>query len=107
MATIERRMLNGKVRFHVKVRLKGYPDANATFERQTDAKRWARETETSLKEGKYFRLSEGLNHTLEEAINRYEATVLTYKRTCKLQKEQLCFWKKELGLMLCSTSHLR
>ena len=46
MTVIERRAgRDGGVAFRVKVRLKGQPPVSATFERITDAKKWAQATE--------------------------------------------------------------
>jgi hypothetical protein len=46
MASIEKRVTdNGKVSYRVKVRLKGYPTQTASFDRITDAKKWAQHTD--------------------------------------------------------------
>lgn len=99
MANIERRVTNNKVTYRVKIRLKGYPVASATFERLTRAKQWAIDTEISIKEGRYF--SEGNTkdeHLLSEAIERYVANVLPGKPKMMIkQKSQLKYWKEEIG----------
>lgn len=42
MAHIEERMTeDGKIKFRVQIRLKGFPQQTETFDRKTDAKRWA------------------------------------------------------------------
>jgi len=42
MASIEKRTTSdGNTSYRVKVRLKGYPVQTGTFERLTDAKKWA------------------------------------------------------------------
>ena len=72
MASIEKRILgNGKASFRVKIRLRGYPPQSATFERKTDAKKWAQQTEAAIREGRYFQTSESRKHTLSELIDRY------------------------------------
>ena len=68
MATIEKRARNGKNVFRVKVRLKGQKPANATFDRITDAKRWAAETETSIRAGRWFQQVEAKRNTLSDLI---------------------------------------
>ena len=46
MATIEARNTeNGTVAYRAKVRIKGFPAQSATFERKTDAREWAKQTE--------------------------------------------------------------
>ena len=64
MATIEKRARNGKTVFRVKVRLKGHKAADATFDRVTDAKRWAAETETAIRAGRWFQQVEAKRNTL-------------------------------------------
>jgi hypothetical protein len=43
----ERTTEDGKTHFRVQIRLKGYPITSATFERKTDAKQWAQQTEAA------------------------------------------------------------
>ena len=52
MATIQARTQVDKdgrqrTRYRVQVRLRGFPPATATFERRTDAKAWAADTESA------------------------------------------------------------
>jgi hypothetical protein len=59
MANIEKRVSQaGIISYRVLIRLKGYPAQSATFKRITDAKRWELQTEASIKEGRYFHVSE-------------------------------------------------
>ncbi|MDF3055067.1 MAG: hypothetical protein K0Q74_974, partial [Gammaproteobacteria bacterium] len=56
MASIEKRVnREGKATFRVKVRLKGFPEQTATFERLTDARRWVQQTEAAMREGSHFK----------------------------------------------------
>ena len=56
MATIEtRRNADGAIGYRAKVRLKGFPSESATFERKTDAKEWAKQTEASMRQGRHFK----------------------------------------------------
>jgi len=43
---------NGKTRYHVQIRLKGYPPQYASFKRKTDAERWIQQTEAAMREGR-------------------------------------------------------
>ena len=53
MANIQERITkNGKKVFRVRVRMKGYPMQTATFDRKTDARIWAQQTEMAIREGK-------------------------------------------------------
>ncbi len=99
MATIERRVRGGVVRFRVKVRLRGHPPADATFDRITDAKRWAAETETAIRAGRWFNQVEARRITLNELLDRYEREhIAASKIESKIQRiERLKFWRGELG----------
>lgn len=97
MATIEKRKSEGGVTFRVKVRLKGYPVQTATFQRLTDARRWAQQTESAIQEGRHFKTREAKRHTLAELIDRYIESVLPHKKSAHEQKRHLLWWKEELG----------
>ena len=84
MANIEKRVAqDGKISFRVKVRLKGFPTQTASFQRLTDARKWAQQTEVSLREGRYFKITEARRHTLAEAIDRYMIKILPTKPKSK------------------------
>jgi len=99
MATIERRERQGKTVYRVKVRLRGHLPADATFERITDAKRWAAETETAIRAGRWFRDVEAKRVTLGELIGRYinEHLPTANIRTKTSRARRLEFWQSELG----------
>lgn len=102
MASIEKRTTDsGETSYRVKVRLKGYPQQTATFSRITDAKRWAQDTESAIRDGRHFKYSEAKKHTLGELVDRYtRETLMTKthnKKTQKVQRQQLNWWKEQLG----------
>lgn len=99
MANIqERTSKSGKTTYKVVVRLKGYPTQTATFERKTDAKKWASQTETAIREGRHFKTTEAKKHTLSDMVERYIKYVLPLKpKSKRTQETQLEWWKKELG----------
>ena len=100
MASIAQRKTNdGKTHYRVLVRLKGHPAQSATFERLTDAKKWASKTETDIREGRYFRYSEAKRHTVGEMIDRYTKDVLPGKNEQfrAARTYQLKFWRVEIG----------
>jgi integrase len=102
MAVIEKRLnKNREISYRVKIRLKGYPPQNATFERLTDARRWAQQTESALREGRYFKHSEAKRRTFAEAADRYIKTVLPRKpKSYAKQRSQLEWWKDQIGSYL-------
>ena len=104
MATIEtRRNADGTTGYRAKVRLKGFPSESATFERKTDAKEWAKQTETNMRQGRHFKTAEAKKHTVGELIDRYlrEIEKKNLKRFVDV-KPLLGWWKGEIGVYLLS-----
>jgi len=104
MATIETRSnADGTTGYRAKVRLKGFPTESATFERKTDAKEWAKQTESSMRQGRHFKTAEAKKHTLGELIDRYlrEMEKKSPKRFVDV-KTLLGWWKGEMGVYLLS-----
>ena len=100
MATIELRVAaDGKKSYRVKIRMRGSPTVSGTFERKSDAKKFADEASTSIRNEKYFGRVKGQDHTVEELIDKYCEEVLIKKKlkTQVGQTPQLKWWKKELG----------
>lgn len=98
----ERRDLQGKLSYRVQIRLKGHPTQSATFERKTDAKKWASATESAIREGRHFKTTEAKRHTLAELIARYKREVLPSKAasTQLAQSIHLDWWDAKLGSYL-------
>ncbi|HRN60708.1 MAG TPA: site-specific integrase, partial [Chiayiivirga sp.] len=79
MATIETRIgKDGGKQYRVKIRMRGHPSASATFDRVTDARRWAAETETAIRQGRYFQQAEARRHTVADLVDRYIAETLPH-----------------------------
>ncbi|MCZ6803422.1 MAG: site-specific integrase [Proteobacteria bacterium] len=99
MAYIEERTdSKGKKRYRVQIKLKGFPAQNATFERKTDAKEWAKRTESAMKEGRHFKTMESKKHTVGKMLDRYKKSVLPTKGSHQPnQKIQLGYWKERIG----------
>lgn len=104
MAVIqERKTADGKTKYRVLIRLRGYPPQSATFDRKTDARKWAQDTESAIRDGRHFKTIEAKKHTFSEMVDRYIANVLPLKpKMEKQQKAQLEWWKKQLGPYLLS-----
>jgi integrase len=98
MANIEKRVSqDGKLTYRVKVRLKGFPTQNATFERLTDARKWAQNTESAIREGRHFKTTEAKRRTLNEMLDRYIKDIIPTKPKTKNRIIHLNWWKNELG----------
>ncbi len=104
MATIQtRKSSDGKVKYRVLIRLRGYPPQSATFDRKTDAKKWAQDTESAIRDGRHFKTAEAKKHTLADLVDRYVEDVLPTKPKMQQQQgAQLQWWKDELGHRLLS-----
>lgn len=88
MASIEKRVAkDGSVSYRVKVRLKGFPPETASFERITDAKRWAAKIETDIRAGRHFGQSK--RHTFNNLADEYESHAK--------DPDRLNYWRKIFG----------
>ncbi len=99
MASIQKRTSPaGEISFRVQVRLKGYPEAGATFKRLTDAKRWAQATEAAMRERRYFKTSLAQKHTVADMIDRYvEKLKRERPKRYKDTATTLEWWRRNLG----------
>jgi integrase len=99
----ERKTEDGKTHFRVQIRLRGFPTQTATFERKTDAKLWAQQTESAMRDGRHFKTAEAKKHTLAELVDRYIRDVIPTKpKNAAATTAQLVWWKKQLGHCLLS-----
>jgi len=98
MALIEKRETGQGTRYRVRIRLRGHPPQMATFERLTDARKWAQITEGAIKDGRRFRNTEAKRKTVANMIDRYIEQILPLKPKSKdKQARQLEWWKDKIG----------
>lgn len=99
MANIEtRRAQDGTTTYRVKVRLKGHKTQSASFDRLTDARRWAQTTEVAIREGRHFKTAEAKRHTVGDLVDRYIREVLPQKpKNASNTELHLKWWKAQLG----------
>ena len=103
MAYIQERTKNGKPSYTVSIRLKGHKPVFATFERKTDARNWITQTESSIREGRYFQKAEAQKHTVSDLVRRYTSDVLPHKpRSAKKYEYHLNWWEMQIGKYLLS-----
>ena len=100
MASIKERLAkDGTKRYTVDIRLKGQHSQRATFKRLTDAKKYVQDTESAIREGRYFKTTQARKHTFSDLIDRYIAEVLPFKpKHAAKQKMQLEWWREKLGV---------
>lgn len=99
MATIrERTDKAGETVYLVRVRKRGQTHT-ATFKRKTDVKRWIQSIESAIDEHRHFPSKEFLNHTLSEAITRYQEQILVQLSASEIKNrtQQLGYWSAQLG----------
>lgn len=60
-----------KVRHKAKIRLKGFPYEEATFDRRTDAEAWAGKREYELQHQQHFGVQAHKTKTVSDLLNRY------------------------------------
>jgi integrase len=104
MAVIQtRESSDGKKKYRALVRLKGYPPQSATFDRKTDAKKWAQDTESAIRDGRHFKTAEAKKHTAAEMIERYSSQVISNNpKKRKNQQNHLKWWKERIGHYMLS-----
>ncbi len=109
MATITKRLdANGKPYYTAQVRLLKEKDT-ATFKRITDAKKWVQDTESAIREGRWFKTVEAKKHTVKEMLDRYCTEYLpknkdkTYSPKEQTErKSKLDWWSSKIGHYLLS-----
>jgi len=104
MATIqERKLKNGTTHYRAIVRQKGNKSQSKTFRRKTDAKEWARKTETEMVESQHFKTRIAKRRTVSELVEKYKDEILPYKtKIMHHQASQLDWWEKNIGHLFLS-----
>jgi integrase len=96
MATVQKRKNDdGTTSYRVMVRLKGHPTATATFSRLTDAREWAKTTESDMKAGRYFSASK--LKTLGDLFDKYEKAAAPRLKSWDGVKSRLDWWRAKAG----------
>ncbi|MDA1117095.1 MAG: tyrosine-type recombinase/integrase [Proteobacteria bacterium] len=103
MAAIQRRTWTDKnggqcTTYRVQIRKRGFPPVTATFERKTDADKWAKATEADMDRRRYFPQHAAERSTLAELIERQlDAVKLDRPHDYERQRVMLKWWKAKLG----------
>lgn len=102
MAYIKKRISkSGRTSYQARVRVKGQKTRFGTFDRLSDAKTWAADTEARLKLRSKLPAAEAKEHTLAEAIGRYLEEQMPRKapRTIPTQTVHLNWWQDKMGFL--------
>jgi hypothetical protein len=100
MANIQEVKGKNGVKYRVLIRLKGFPVQSATFARKTDAKKWAADTESAIRDGRYFKTVEAKRHSVAEMIDKYISDVVPSKKDQVNTTNQLNYWKEQIGHLI-------
>lgn len=95
MATITKRTGKNGTTYRVQVRVKGYPLESASFDRLTDAKRWAADTESAIKAGKHFGAAR--RRTFDDLADEYEESMVGTLKSDRDRVTHLARWRAEFG----------
>lgn len=99
----ESKKKDGSVTYHAEVRLKGYPPQRESFRTRTLAKKWIQDTESSIRDGRHFRIAEAKKHTVRDLIDRFTSQWLSqFPHRVIRQTAYLAWWKDRLGHLLLS-----
>jgi len=93
MAYIEKRTTKKGTSYRVQIRMKGHPPENASFDRLTDAKRWAAETEAAIRQGKHFGIAR--RRTFTELADKYQAAIADHLKSADARVSHLAYWRDE------------
>lgn len=100
MANIQEVQGKNGVKYRVLVRLKGCPAQSATFARKTDAKKWAQDVESAIRDGRHFKTVEAKRHTVADMIDKYVSEVVPSKKDTENTTRHLYYWKEQIGAKL-------
>ena len=97
MASILERKGKDGTTYVARVRVRGAATQTASFQRKTDAKRWAQKTEAAIREGRHFPEREAQRRSLADAIDRYVPTLEQRLRNPARRAAELRWWRERLG----------
>lgn len=90
--------------YRVQIRKRGFPPVTATFDRKSDADKWARDTESDMSRRRYFPQHEAERHTLAALVDRQlEAVKMDRPQDYERQRVILGWWKDKLGTYTLAT----
>lgn len=97
MAYIQKRPGRNGTTYRVQIRVKGHPPESASFERLTDARRWAAETESAIKAGRHFGIAR--RRTFDDLADRYGEAISGELKSAEGREGHLARWREEFSGM--------
>lgn len=100
MANIQKRAGKDGTTYRVQIRMRGFPPQTRTFDRLTDAKAWAQETESSIRRSEFKNvIREASTKTLGDVAQRYREELLPLRAASTQRAVSSClkYWERELG----------
>ena len=91
MAYIEKRGES----WRAQIRRKGYPTISATFDRKSDAERWASEVEGDMSRSRFVDIREAEQTTVADALKRYRCEVTDYKKGARQENIRIDRWLED------------
>jgi integrase len=92
----ERKNASGKSRWHAQIRVQGHEPQTRSFDRKTDAKAWAEETERLIRAGRFRVVNESQTRDFSELCERFKAKYLRPSRA-KDYVQILDWWEMRLN----------
>ena len=104
MAYVQERKGKRGSSWRVQVRVKGRPVQTETFDRKTDAVRWAQQIEADLRAGRHLPVAEARRRILSELIAAYRRSILPQygPGERKRRASKLDWWDRRLGAWFLS-----
>ncbi|MCB1927740.1 MAG: site-specific integrase [Rhodocyclaceae bacterium] len=95
MAYIQKRKGKSGTTYRVQIRVKGHPPESASFERLTDARRWAAETESAIKAGRHFGVAR--RRSFDDLADTYGAAIDGELKSADGRRGHLARWREEFA----------
>lgn len=92
MATITKRTGKNGTSYKVQIRIKGHPAETASFDRLTDAKRWAAETEAAIRQGKHFGIAR--RRSFANLAEKYETSISEHLKSAEARQGHFKYWRQ-------------
>ena len=91
MATITKRTGKGGTTYKVQIRMKGQPAETASFDRLTDARKWASDIESAIRGGRHFGTAR--RRSFDDLAKKYEASIADTLKSAEARQGHIAYWR--------------